>query len=222
VIAGVGLASAGGTGSAFNLVGVILGMLAVAGGVLVLWNRRATLALHLARPLALVRRMLKQSHRDPHQLIRETLDHINSVTPSRREWASATIMALGNWVLDLACLIAAFLAVGAPVPWRPLLLAYGAAQLAANLPITPGGLGVVEGSLTIALVAYGGGRDSTVAAVLLYRLISYWALLPIGWMSWAVLTWTTRRRVRRAESLASPTTPPAPPNPPIPITGTPT
>ena len=42
------------------------------------------------------------------------------------------------------------------------------AQLAANLPITPGGLGVVEGSLTIALVAYGGGRDSTVAAVLLY------------------------------------------------------
>jgi uncharacterized protein (TIRG00374 family) len=77
--------------------------------------------------------------------------------------------------------------VGSPVPWRGLLLAYGAGQLAANLPITPGGLGVVEGSLTIALVAYGGAQASTVAAVLLYRIVSFWASLPVGWVSWAVL-----------------------------------
>ena len=40
-------------------------------------------------------------------------------------------------------------AVHAPVPWRGILLAYGAGQLAVNLPVTPGGLGVVEGSLTV-------------------------------------------------------------------------
>ncbi len=88
----------------------------------------------------------------------------------------------------------AFLAVGSPVPWRGLLLAYGAGQLAANLPITPGGLGVVEGSLTIALVAYGGAQTSTVAAVLLYRIISFWASLPVGWVSWAVLAAQERAR----------------------------
>jgi uncharacterized protein (TIRG00374 family) len=72
-------------------------------------------------------------------------------------------------------------------------LAYAAGQLAANLPITPGGLGVVEGSLTIALVAYGGGQASTVAAVLVYRLISFWALLPPGWVCWGVCSWVLRK-----------------------------
>ena len=47
-------------------------------------------------------------------------------------------------------------------------------QLAANLPVAPGGLGVVEGSLTIAIVAYGGAAPSTVVAVLLYRVLSFW------------------------------------------------
>ena len=36
----------------------------------------------------------------------------------------------------------------------------------------------------IALVAYGGGETSTVAAVLLYRIISFWAFLPVGWLVW--------------------------------------
>jgi uncharacterized protein (TIRG00374 family) len=105
-------------------------------------------------------------------------------------------MALANWGWDCACLAVSFLAVGAPVPWRGLILAYGAAQLAANLPITPGGLGVVEGSLTIALVAYGGSRESTVAAVLMYRLMSFWALLLVGWATLGALGLIHRRQTR--------------------------
>jgi uncharacterized protein (TIRG00374 family) len=96
-------------------------------------------------------------------------------------------------MLDCGCLAASFLAVGVGVPWKGLLLAYGAGQLAVNLPITPGGLGVVEGSLTIALVAYGGAQPTTAAAVLLYRIISFWAELPVGWAAWAVLVWNGRR-----------------------------
>ena len=101
--------------------------------------------------------------------------------------------SVANWALDCACLVFAYLAVGAGVPWRGLLLAYGAGQLAANLPITPGGLGVVEGSLVIALVAFGGGQVSTVAAVLLYRIVSFWGFLPVGWVFWGGLTWHNRR-----------------------------
>jgi putative heme transporter len=85
-----------------------------------------------------------------------------------------------------------FLAIGAGIPWRGLLLAYGAGQLAANLPITPGGLGVVEGSLTIALVTFGGAEASTVAAVFLYRILSFWVVLPAGWVTWGVLVWSGR------------------------------
>ena len=63
----------------------------------------------------------------------------------------------------------------------------------------PGGLGVVEGSLTIALVAYGGQKEATVAAVVLYRLISFWGLLGVGWAAWAVLAYQTRRHERAEE-----------------------
>ncbi|MGH9208376.1 MAG: lysylphosphatidylglycerol synthase transmembrane domain-containing protein, partial [Acidimicrobiales bacterium] len=122
---------------------------------------------------------------------------ITAVTPSKVDMAKALGFALGNWIFDCACLALSFLAVGSTIPWQGLLLAYGAGQLAANLPITPGGLGVVEGSLTIALVAYGGSEASTVAAVLLYRVISFWGSLPVGWLAWAGLALQHRARGHR-------------------------
>jgi uncharacterized protein (TIRG00374 family) len=199
ILAGVGLGAAGSTGSALDLVEVIVVMLVLAGAVLVLWNRRRVLVRHLAKPLKLFQRVFRKPRGDPQELIEQALGRMAAVTPSRADWAITICMAMANWLLDVACLVVAFLAVGADVPWRALLLAYGAAQLAANLPITPGGLGVVEGSLTIALVAYGGGRDSTVAAVVLYRLISFWALLPIGWTTWALVSWQVRRQLRQQQ-----------------------
>jgi hypothetical protein len=100
---------------------------------------------------------------------------------------------VANWVFDCACLGLSFVALGVGVPWKGLILAYGAGQLAANLPITPGGLGVVEGSLTIALTYFAGVETSTVAAVLLYRILSFWIEMPVGWGMWAALVWSDRR-----------------------------
>ncbi|MBV9049028.1 MAG: UPF0104 family protein, partial [Solirubrobacterales bacterium] len=67
------------------------------------------------------------------------------------------------------------------VPWRGVLVAYAIAQIAANLPITPGGIGIVEGTLSLLLVAYGMPTSTAVAAVLLYRIISFWIFVPVGW-----------------------------------------
>src|SRR5207248_5031784 len=125
--------------------------------------------------------------------IHRAFERLAAISPTRTQWAWSATFAAINWLGDIACLAMAYLAVGVPIPWRGVLLAYGAAQLAANLPITPGGLGVVEGSLTIALVAYGGGHASTVAAVLLYRLVSFWLPLPIGWTAGAALAIHDRR-----------------------------
>ncbi len=106
----------------------------------------------------------------------------------------AATLALGtsNWLLDCACFAMMFPAIGAPVPWKGLLLAYGAGQLATSLPITPGGLGVVEGSITIALVAFGGVESTTVDAVLIYRFISFWLVLAVGWALWGELALEVR------------------------------
>ncbi len=120
------------------------------------------------------------------------------VAPTRLEWAQAVLAGTCSWLSDCACLACAFIAVGAAVPWAGLLLAYCGGQLAVNLPITPGGLGVVEGSLTVALVAFGGGEAPTVAAVLLYRLISFWVPLPIGGVCYLGLLRARRKAVHRA------------------------
>lgn len=100
--------------------------------------------------------------------------------PTVRGWAAVGVLMITSWLVDCGCLVLCAFAVSASVPWGGLLVAYSAGQLAAIIPFAPGGLGVVEGSLTLALVAYGGSGQSTLAAVLLYRLVSYWSLLPIG------------------------------------------
>jgi uncharacterized membrane protein YbhN (UPF0104 family) len=167
------------------------------------WTRKDWIAYRMVTPLRLVARVVKRPKGDPEQLIANFVVKMDSITPTRTDWIVAISFALANWVFDVGCLIAAFLALGAPVPWRALLLAYAAAQLAANLPLTPGGLGVVEGSLTIALLYFGGSLASTSAAVLLYRLLSFWALLPIGWVAWAASNWELRRRQARREAAAA-------------------
>jgi uncharacterized protein (TIRG00374 family) len=150
----------------------------------------------MVRPLRLMQRLFHRPDGDPREILADLIRRTNAITPTRTEWIVLWSLAMANWVLDICCLVAAFFAVGAEVPWRALLLAYGASQLAASLPITPGGLGVVEGSLIIGLVAYGGGEQATVAAVLVYRLLSFWALLPVGYISWALVNWDLRRRSR--------------------------
>jgi hypothetical protein len=59
------------------------------------------------------------------------------------------------------------------------------------------GCGLVEGSLTLALVAGGGTASAALAAVLLYRLISYWGTLPVGGIGYLVI-----RRTRSAADCA--------------------
>lgn len=119
---------------------------------------------------------------------------LRAVQPRRRDWAGSFGLALLNWAYDGATLAFSMLALGFAIPWRGLLVAYTLAQLSASLPITPGGIGVVEGSLSFALIAYGLPAKQAVAAALLYRIISFWGLVPVGWGSWGWLALQQRRR----------------------------
>jgi len=183
--------------------GVAVDLLAVAGGIVglllivryLLRRHQWTLAV-VAAVVRICQRLVHRPRGDAAELVNHGWARLTAVTPNRRVWALAFAFAAANWLWDCLALALCFLAVGEGVPWQGLLLAYGAAQLAINIPITPGGLGVVEGSLTIALVAYGGQKEATVAAVVLYRLISFWGLLVVGWIAWAFLAYQTRRHER--------------------------
>lgn len=124
-----------------------------------------------------------------------TLASMRALTLGRRATAASIALAIGLWLADAMCLLAALGAVGARVPWAGLLLAYGVSQVVAALPIAPGGLGLVEGSLTVVLVAYGAARVPALAAVLVYRLANYWLAIALGWATVGGLALVRRRDV---------------------------
>jgi uncharacterized protein (TIRG00374 family) len=98
----------------------------------------------------------------------------------------ASAAAVGRWVFDLLALATAIQAVGAHPRFSLVLLAYVAAQLLAQIPVTPGGLGVVEAGLTATLALAGVRGGDAAVAVLAYRLVSYWLMLPAGLVAWIV------------------------------------
>jgi uncharacterized membrane protein YbhN (UPF0104 family) len=123
--------------------------------------------------------------------VQDRIDHtaarLGQYQPSVWQWARAFGLSAGNWLLDLGCLVGCIRALGVSVPWPGVVIAYALAKVAGTFPITPGGLGVVEAGVAGLLVVYGMSAPRALAVTLLYRLISFWALLPIGWSYWAWL-----------------------------------
>ncbi len=85
-----------------------------------------------------------------------------------------------NWLLDTACLVAAFELVGVPVPWRAVLFAYAVSQVASSLIPLPAGIGVVEGGLVGAFALTGTPLGQALVATVVYRVVSYWAVAAVG------------------------------------------
>jgi hypothetical protein len=125
------------------------------------------------------------------------VENIRIVRPSAITWMEAFLSALLNWLAACACLAACIVAVNGHVPWRGVLVAFTVGQVAASLPITPGGLGVVEGSITGLLVAFGMPTETALASVLLFRVVSFWALVPVGWFAWITISLASRHRPTR-------------------------
>jgi uncharacterized membrane protein YbhN (UPF0104 family) len=180
---------------------ILVTAVAVPGGVLAVAElavvaaaaRRPRLLGALERPAAWTlrhgSRLLRRPAADPRQTIRVWTERLSSLRLTPSGWMTVTGLALANWLTDAAVLAASIYAAGAAVPWHLLLLVYGSGIAAQSLNLTPGGLGVAEGTLGVALVATGLHADQALAAVLLYRLASFWLAAFAGWL---VLLWLRR------------------------------
>ncbi|MEU9046295.1 MULTISPECIES: YbhN family protein [unclassified Kitasatospora] len=128
--------------------------------------------------------------------VEESLAHLvtqaRTLQPGLRPWLRPLGLALLNWGFDAVCLACCLWALGIGVPWRGFLAVYGLTQVSTSLRLTPGSLGIAEASLTGLLVLYGLRADQALAVSLLYRIISYWAMQPIGWGSWLGVTLAAR------------------------------
>ena len=91
------------------------------------------------------------------------------------------LASIAPWLVLLACLRASGLTQG-QVSWQASLAAFAIVRLATVVPITPGGLGVVELGLTASLTAGLGTAPSAhvAAAVLLFRAVTYLPSAPLG------------------------------------------
>jgi hypothetical protein len=92
-----------------------------------------------------------------------------------------------NWLLDAAslwCFVAAFGRFVNPVE---LFAAYGIANVAGALPVTPGGLGVVDSIAPLLLVSFGVTRSVATLGVLGWRLVNFWLPIPVGAIAYVSL-----------------------------------
>jgi uncharacterized protein (TIRG00374 family) len=97
-----------------------------------------------------------------------------------RDFAVSFAFGAGNWLFDLLALDLVFLALRYQPGFGPLAVAYAAANIASAIPLTPGGLGVIEVTLVAVTVGFGAPKATAVLAVLGYRLANYWLPLIPG------------------------------------------
>lgn len=157
---------------------VVFAVLAVLGSVMLAGD---TLLTWVGRTAQRIRNRLRRGAPPltglPRRLLRER-DRILATFGPR--WKRALAATVGRWAFDFATLLAALAAVNASPKPGLVLLAFCAAQVLAQIPLTPGGLGFVEAGLTGMLTLAGVSPGDAVLATFAYRLFSYWLPLPLG------------------------------------------
>jgi uncharacterized membrane protein YbhN (UPF0104 family) len=184
LLAGAAIAAAG----ALFLLGCAAAVLAVGAAGLTMAPRRAC---------ALSRRLSQHSRRSA--AIARIAAAVAGLSRQHAGlgWAAGVLACTAaGLAADAGVLTACFGLAGLPVPWRGLLFAYAAGQVAGRLVPLPGGIGGVEGGMLGALTLTGTSPAAAATAVIVYRIAGYWALGAAGTTLAAAVT---RRRPRGPE-----------------------
>lgn len=88
--------------------------------------------------------------------------------------------SLLNWALDIAALFVFIRAFDGNVDVVGLVISFCLANIFASIPITPGGLGIVEGIYIPSLVGFGLSTATATVSVLSYRLVQFWLPMLVG------------------------------------------
>src|SRR5439155_10181334 len=120
----------------------------------------------------------------------------------RRGWHLLTVGGVGYPALQALLLWLCLQSVHASASVVAALVAYAVERLLTLVPLTPGGVGVVETAATATLVAFGADAAAAAAGVILFRVFSYLVEIPLGAV--IALAWLTghRRQVAAATPAA--------------------
>jgi uncharacterized protein (TIRG00374 family) len=176
-------------------VGVIL--LGAFGGLFYLLTRGQERASRLVRRVAGRIRFLDAERTTA--LVERLAERFAALMQDRTLTRRAIGWAAANWLLDAASLwvfVAAFSHFISPID---LLMAYGLANILAAIPVTPGGLGVVEFVLVSMITGFGPTAAQALSAVLAYRAVNFWLPIPFGGMAYASLEFERRPSYRKLQ-----------------------
>lgn len=162
-----------------------VGVLLVVGAALLhSWRRRRPTATGRRHRLDALARRWPRIGRAAHR-IADTIGSLRALSPADR--AVVIGLAAANWLGDIGCLFAAAQAFDLGISAPHLVAAYLGVQVMRQIPLTPGGIGLIEAGLLAALISAGAAHGGAAGAVLVYRLLSCWLIIPIGFLAWTRL-----------------------------------
>ena len=121
------------------------------------------------------------------ELLDHLRDRIRGLVAERDVLRRVVLWGTANWLLDLLALWLFLRAFGGSVSADGLLVAFGLANVIASIPITPGGLGIVEGVYIPTLVGFGVPAATATVTVLTYRIAQFWLPILVGGVAYASL-----------------------------------
>lgn len=127
-------------------------------------------------------------------MVNDAVGNVAALARNRRRFGAAVFWGALNWLLDAAALWVLLAAFGYRADPGQLLLVYGLVGILSIIPITPGGLGVVEGVMVPLLISLGSTYQVAVLGVIAWRLVQYWMPMPLGALS--ALSLLARPRAR--------------------------
>lgn len=103
------------------------------------------------------------------------VNHMPGLESQLLVWVRLLLEAAAFWLV--------LIAFGIDVNVFQALAAFGGSAIVGGLPGMPGGLGVTEGALAVLLAAYGFPVTTTIAPVLVFRVVSYWLPAALGFLA---------------------------------------
>lgn len=135
---------------------------------------------------ALARRVRFMNEDRMGQLVGRLADRVRELINDRELLRRVIVWAVLNWLLDAASLWVFLYAFGSTVRPDSLVVAFCVAMIAAAIPVTPGGLGVIELTLTSMLAFFAVGAAAAIA-VPIYRIAAFWLPIPLGVVAYGTL-----------------------------------
>lgn len=196
-----------GHASGASVIPALIGLAALVGSItcfaLILWKKKFAYSIGsgLGRAVTAIRKVVRKPPvgswgEDAVRFRKQT-----NTLVARRWVAMTASTVVSHLSLFLVLLLALRYAgvSGAQVSWPQILAVFAFGRLASAVPFTPGGLGVVEAAYIQGLVIAGGAHARVVAAVLVFRALTYGIQIPLGAITYVI--WQRMKTWRKEQPL---------------------